>query len=196
MDTCKAFLSDSSKNLGSLKLVKDVQTKQHLSKAFLCSHLNCNNNRTSATAPMTSRKRTRGVSAPSSPLRPQSARFSSNRNKRRKISKCNSARKIYKKRPISVINNDRISNIPFEHKCTFDFDENVDADALQLKNQIMSQIIQHKIFAQDKLIAFFKVKLMEYGCDSYVVKVLRELCEEFHLPFQKVMANTKQNETC
>ena len=72
-----------------------------------------------------------------------------------------------------------------------------DPQTLQLKNRIMSQIIQHKIFAQEKLIAFFKSTLLQYGPeDEHLISIVGELCHEFHVPFQKVMVQTDKASTC
>ena len=69
--------------------------------------------------------------------------------------------------------------------------KSVHPQTLQIKNRIMSQIIQHKIFSQNKLISFFKSTLQEYGEDDEIIlSIIRDLCTEFHVPFQKVMVDT------
>ena len=210
-------LSDSSKNLGRLQCVTDTETRATLSRQF--SNRNGAERKVRAlnamTAPLSSRRH-RAKSCPSTPVRPQSAKMSS---RPKSVSKLNSKQR----RPQSAVHNRRKQSRvkrdePMTGSRNFDFSENepmamntdplhphndstvtgpLHPQSLHLKNRIMSQIIKHKIFSEEALIAFFKSTLLQYGLnDDHMVSIICELCDEFHVPIQKVIVDTDPDATC
>ena len=213
-------LSDSSKNLGRLTCVTDTATRDTLSRQYSHRHsaeskIRALNAMHGPTAPLSSRRHYRAKSCPSTPIRPQSAKMNS---RAKSVSKLNTK----PKRPQSAIHNRRRSGggrLKKDHypnyieSQNFNFSENepmamntrtdesntgsMHPQSLHLKNRIMAQIIKHKIFSEETLIAFFKSTLTQYGPeDDNLISIIGELCHEFHVPFQKVMVNTDPESTC